>query len=476
MFSELISELQNIQVLCDNAQHQLMFEQVSVPPHRQAPFDLSLLRDSEFIEQSRRYVKQKKDQPREYPFEASDIVADGILQALAWGVTWLENHWGAIHPFNTYQDTNLTGIYHLDTGVALQATQQIPAGFKRQSGSEIRIGLSADWGAGTRESDYVVQLMTNDFNPHYNIHLGDVYLLGTIDEVKSNALGIVPPNVEKAVKWPLGSIGTFALNGNHETYSRCYGFFDYLLPSIGMNDATTGQPQGQQASYFMLENEYWRVIALDTGYHTYSILFDDRNNTQPDPVIDWLINTVKLNDPSDTRGIILLSHHEYRSAFDNPYLATPSQLAAIIPQGRQVLWLWGHEHRLAFYNLSTYGGVDLNAYARCVGTGGFPVSLAAVPSDARASGLYVYDDRLYETITGLYNFTAGYNGYSQIVLRDNEIDINYYSLELDQNGIVSNKTATPLVKETFTANLDNGNVELSSFTILNPNLTVVEHL
>ena len=39
--------------------------------------------------------------------------------------------------------------------------------------SEVRIALTADWGAGTRESDIVAKLMVDKFAPHYTFHLGD---------------------------------------------------------------------------------------------------------------------------------------------------------------------------------------------------------------------------------------------------------------------------------------------------------------
>jgi len=32
-----------------------------------------------------------------------------------------------------------------------------------------------------------------------------------------------------------------------------------------------GKAEGQHASYFCLENEHWRIIALDTGYRSIGI-------------------------------------------------------------------------------------------------------------------------------------------------------------------------------------------------------------
>jgi hypothetical protein len=130
-----------------------------------------------------------------------------------------------------------------------------------------------------------------------------------------------------------------------------------------------GVAGGQQASYFALENDYWRVISLDTGYNTYSKMIDSANNTQPQAVVDWLRDVVKLGDASDPRGIVLLSHHQYYSAFEDVNTATPDQISPLFPQdNRTILWLWGHEHRLALYDNNQGEGNTLRAYGRCVGT------------------------------------------------------------------------------------------------------------
>merc|ERR1711974_193598 len=116
----------------------------------------------------------------------------------------------------------------------------------------------------------------------------------------------------------------------------------------------------------MLENKYWRVIGLDTGYHSYGFLLNSRNTSQPDAVVDWLVNDVKINDPNDKRGILLFTHHQFLSAFDSPIKYTAQQLADLLPKGRQFVWLWGHEHRLSFYKMGTLDNIPLNVFGRCV--------------------------------------------------------------------------------------------------------------
>src|ERR1700733_9899565 len=132
------------------------------------------------------------------------------------------------------------------------------------------------------------------WRPHYSIHLGDVYYVGDPAEVGANFLGIPNPRYQFApCKWPLGSEGAFALNGNHEMYARGYGYFDDILPKLGVR----GSPHGQRASYFCLENDHWRIIALDTGYNSVGAPILERF-VQPDcalpaELIDWLCNVVK---------------------------------------------------------------------------------------------------------------------------------------------------------------------------------------
>jgi Calcineurin-like phosphoesterase len=441
--------------------------------HRKPDFSLDAVRDSELLEGARLAYTHMMNTEREYPLTSSDLYSLKISTALSWIYQLATHHFsGPPMPFQTYNNTGESGIYHMNSATALKYTGESRKRSDLHDDGEIRIGISADWASGTRESDYVAQLMMKGFDPHHTIHVGDIYYIGSEAEAKSNCLGVAPDHVQKGVKWPSGSIGSWALAGNHEMYGLDKGYFNTFLPNVGLANST----KGQLASYFVLENSYWRVINLDTGYHTYALFIDSKNNTQPQAVIDWLVDTVKLNDPTDTRGIIFISHHQYRSAFDTPYLATPKQLAKLVPAGRQVLWLWGHEHRLALYNMSSFGGVDLNAYGRCLGVGGFPVSMGGIPGDARASGLVAYDDRQYSVLDGIINNNIGFNGFTRMYLNQTEARLEYYSLVLDQNGVLSNTTSTLLITETFQANLDSGNVELLSQTIVDKNVTVVDHV
>jgi hypothetical protein len=203
--------------------------------------------------------------------------------------------------------------------------------------------------------------------PDYTIHLGDTYYVGDKKEIRNNFL----PN---ASFWPYGNVGSFALNGNHEMYSNGYGFFDELLPWMGLYHS---KPVKQKASYFCLENEHWQIIGLDTGYRSVGIpileLLFSKADLRPE-IIKWLKEELKVEDSN--RGVVLLTHHQHTSAFDKTYPAAARQLAEVFGK-RKVLWFWGHEHRLALYGqFKTDGGIT--AYGRCIGHGGMPVSLVSM--------------------------------------------------------------------------------------------------
>jgi hypothetical protein len=159
---------------------------------------------------------------------------------------YLRHRFGPRHRFLTYKPGDA------DTGV-----------YSMPDESQIRIALAGDWATGTDEAVAVAKLIAG-FQPHYSIHLGDVYYVGDPAAVGENFLGIQnPENHFQPCLWPKGSHGSFALNGNHEMYSLGYSYFSQMLPTLGI--VVGGRPRGQGASFFCLENKYWRIVAVDTG-------------------------------------------------------------------------------------------------------------------------------------------------------------------------------------------------------------------
>jgi hypothetical protein len=163
------------------------------------------------------------------------------------------------------------------------------------------VALLADWASSTAESIQIAGLAAGQ---DYSIHLGDTYYIGNSKEISDNF------NDTVGGPWPYGRHGSFAMLGNHEMYSSGKPFFTELLPYMGISSAGK-EPQRQEASFFCLENDHWRIIALDTGYDALKGLLGLSPNTglkiQPQEM-DWLTNIVQ--PAKDNRGIILLSHHQ----------------------------------------------------------------------------------------------------------------------------------------------------------------------
>lgn len=212
---------------------------------------------------------------------------------------------------------------------------------------------------------FVVTREMKKHNPDYTMHLGDVYYVGVLPELEENCLGEDKSGIQ-GVKLELGTKGSFGLNGNHEMYACGTAYFDRFLPELEPFDPS-GKPEGQRASFFSLENKYWKIVGLDTGYNSTGIrtvlsFLSRIKKVQWLRKISWFKPSCKLHDdlvkwltkalPSDSgRGdkdsetilpaLILLSHHEYYSSFDDWYPIPAQQLRDHIPADRPVLWFWG---------------------------------------------------------------------------------------------------------------------------------------
>ena len=286
------------------------------PPHshRRDLQDLVGLPRSALLSFAQKHMQPKAPRTRA---EAAQPSPYPKLAAFAPGAlwNWLSEYWryriGPKHPFKTYDGSDGdNGVYRM-----------------RGTDGEVRIALAGDWGTGTDEAAKVGDQI-EAYGPHYAIHLGDVYYVGDPVEVGANFLGVPNPRhpYYSPCRWPQGTEGAFALNGNHEMYARGFGYFDKILPELGMR----GDPRGQRASYFCLENDDWRIIAVDTGYNSIGLPilehFTQPDCALPDALIDWLRGVVRPR-ADDPRGIVILSHHQYYSRFDHCYPRPAQQLA-----------------------------------------------------------------------------------------------------------------------------------------------------
>ena len=351
----------------------------------------------------------------------------------AWFYYYATSRFGKNYPYKTYTGLD-NGIYNI------KATET--------GADTVTIALTADWGTDTSESFLVAKKM-GEHNPDYTIHLGDTYYVGAPHEIEINFTKPGSP-------WVRGKKGSFAVLGNHEMYARGSAFFKKLLPTLGIKDVA-GNFIGQKAGFFCLENEHWRILGLDTGYHSIGKIpfLELIPGFGPDchfdqMLVDWLKNTLKLNDSNDKRGLLILSHHQYITAFmdEGEYLVPAQQLAKLIGKDRPVVWLWGHEHKFSVFEKAQVKN-GITAYGRCIGHGGMPIELNTksfkrLKSAHGDTKLVMVDTRVKK---GTLSYPIGYNGYVVLLLKNEQLEIGYY----DEEG--------KLFSETWAADIQSGNIK-----------------
>ncbi|HZH66492.1 MAG TPA: metallophosphoesterase [Flavisolibacter sp.] len=302
------------------------------------------------------------------------------------------------YTYQTYQDLKRNnGIFKMDD------TQ----------GTEVSVALLGDWASDTPESHKVAALCGER---DYSIHLGDAYYVGNEKEIACNF------NSSFGAPWPYGKRGSFALLGNHEMYSSGKAYFTQLLPYMTVSEA--GEVKGQEASFFCLENKYWRVIGIDTGYTSVKGFLGVGSNKKlklHDKQIEWIKDVVQPE--KDNRGLIFLSHHQPLSAFEDEYVNPAGQLAELVGANRNVLWFWGHEHRMALYGENVLDN-GLKIFGRCMGNSGMPVEVDKAPKKGATRNLVVYDARERKKISGKY--PVGYNGYAIMKFNGPTLVVEYY--------------------------------------------------
>jgi len=297
-------------------------------------------------------------------------------------------------------------------------------------GSVIKIAMAGDWGTGTVEAETVAESMSRE-NPDYTIHLGDIYYVGGPPEIRENCLG-EDANGYTGVRWPHGRHGSFAINGNHEMYCGGGAYFNVFLPTLGIKT-----PRHQQlTSYFCLETPYWRILGIDTGYNSVGLpilgalpwintfSFVGANCRLEDGLIAWL-RELKLQQ--NIKPTLVLSHHQYYSAFNEQFYTLPAkQLAEFFPN-QEIVWMWGHEHRMAIYDKFSLGaGGGLRAYGRCLGHGGMPIEVSTARNfDASKAPITFYDASTHQLSDGT---PVGRNGFVVMTLDGYTMEFDYRDL------------------------------------------------
>ncbi|MCE6992717.1 metallophosphoesterase [Dyadobacter sp. CY323] len=349
---------------------------------------------------------------------------------------YLRSRFGAKHPYQAYPRNGDSGIYKLQSSIP--------------SREEISIALLSDWASDTTESDAVANLVSR-YSPDYTIHMGDIYFVGAPKEVEANFTAPYS-------SWYYGASGSLALSGNHEMYSNGNAFFQHLLPAMYAMEGEVKKTQ--QAGFFCLENEHWRIVGIDTGYTSvgkpFLEILSPPDCHLKDAQIAWLRDVVKIGDPADTRGVVILSHHPYLSAFREEYVRPGEQIKVLMgDSNRPVIWLWGHDHRLVIYNMFKNGNGPV-AYGRCIGHGGLPVEIR-LPDLVDLNKINYYDTRV-RTVIGRHSL--GYNGFVRLVLQGKKLTAEYRDLE-----------DTCVYEECWTINKENGQLEWNVVDVI-PGLAV----
>jgi len=325
-----------------------------------------------------------------------------------WVVKYLQYAFRRKHPFLSYPPSGERGVYRM-------AGAGDPRG--------VKVSIAGDWGTGTEEASVVADAMMK-FDPDYTIHLGDVYYVADLSEIRENCMG-QPREGYQGVTWPKGKLGSFTMNGNHEMYANGDAYFDYFIGSLGIPGSQDGR---QLTSYFCLQNETWRILCLDTGYNSVGkpvlgqipilnkIPWIGANCRLEDAMMEWLRTTVKLKE--EPRATILLTHQQYFSAFEEAYTKPASQLMEFFA-GQDVIWIWGHEHRWAIYDRFADGA--FSAYGRCVGHGGMPIEFAD-PKRKAAPALQYYDRRVYKSYG---DRNVGFNGFLNLSIQGNTATLDH---------------------------------------------------
>jgi hypothetical protein len=299
-------------------------------------------------------------------------------------------------------------------------------------GNVIKIAVAGDWGTGTLEAEQVVDSMVKD-NPDYTLHLGDVYYVGEAPQIEENCLG-KPAHGYAGVCWKHGTQGSFSMMGNHEMYGGGEAYFKIFLPTLGI----ASPPQQQVTSFFCLETPYWRILAIDTGYNSVGLpilgaipwiknfSFVGANCRLEDGLIAWLRDVVKPQN--NIKPTLLLSHHQYYTAFKDESFTLPAkQLTEFFP-AQELVWIWGHEHRMAIYNtFALQSGGGLRAYGRCLGHGGMPVEVSDAKSfDTSKAPLAYYDASTHTLNDGT---PVGRNGFAILTLDGYTLTVDYRDLD-----------------------------------------------
>ena len=296
-----------------------------------------------------------------------------------------------------------------------------------RNGNQLVVAVLADWGTG----DPAVAKSSLDalfaLKPDVIIHLGDIYYAGTPDECTNNFLSYLVAACKANYRVPI-----YNLAGNHDYYSGGAGYYT-LLTELNPQCAPPGTPV-QGASFFCLRNTNWQLQGMDTGYYDHDLFTVSSDITQLQPSeVQWHQDKIAT---AGGRKIILLSHHQLYSAFENvgtgannyynPNLLGNFQDA--MNAGAITAWYWGHEHLLELYGAFPLLNAD-QPKGRCIGYSAFPMLKASNPYNllVQADKLpLLADPPFLDTTQDVYD-----HGFMILTLTDSFGQADYYQIPGD---------------------------------------------
>jgi hypothetical protein len=292
--------------------------------------------------------------------------SDGVINSLEAGMVIDVGGDGAIWGTGKYEDLDPGWIEALT--VFLESLLPIIGGRHAfvttpqiiQIPDTVQVALVGDWGTGdwrtaanpAPSTDVGNQLAL--LKPDLNIHLGDVYYAGTANEEKYELVNI----------WPKGSIGSLAMNSNHEMYSGGAPYFQAIA------QAPFEMQKG--CSFFALENSNWIIVALDSAYYSDAVtLYMDGAlypANKPNVQNSFLLEQHANAEASGKRLIVLTHHNGLDETGSTTNLLWDQVMGAFPDGGGPAYWYWGHVHVGAVYQPQGPG----NTLCRCCGHGGLP--------------------------------------------------------------------------------------------------------
>ena len=284
-----------------------------------------------------------------------------------------------------------------------------------------KIGLMADWGTGTGDSEYLLQDMV-DKGVDVIIHLGDIYYVGTTYECE---------RVRKVIDDVTGGkIPVYMIPGNHDYYSFGYGFY----PLIGALNKKLGSKYEQSASYFCLRNKNWQFLGMDTGIHdyynflTYTMIEEDQLTSPQLKESELVWHLDKLEKFSG--NTILLSHHQLFSGNtkvngskslqkEYPYVNNRLVKSFLDHSDKISAWFWGHEHNLVIFDDGQYGYKK----GRLIGCSGYEEAERDNPYEQKNDAPTMNLDYKLDLEDKFYN-----HGYAIITLNGADASAEYYQV------------------------------------------------